>query len=120
MRCSKDIRKRVLSFIAEGGGKAEAARRFKVSRASVYNWLSQEDGLSYRKPGPKQPRKLDWEALKRAVESDSDRMLKEYAEQFGVSPAAIFKACKRMKLTRKKRRGATKNRRITKRTGAGI
>jgi transposase len=120
MRCSKDIRNRVLAFVADGGSKAEAARRYQVSRATVYNWLSSEDGLSYRKPGPKKPRKLDWEALRRCVEQDPDRMLKEYAEQFGVSPSTIWKACERMKLTRKKRRVAAKKRRITKRTGAGI
>lgn len=120
MRCSKDIRKRVLAFVAGGGSKAAAAKRFQVSRASVYNWLSKKDGLSYEKPGPRKPRKLDWEALRKAVEQHPHRMLKEHAAQFGVSTVAIWKACERMKLTHKKTRGATRKRRITKRTGAGI
>ncbi len=120
MRCSKDIRKRVLAFIAEGGSKAEASRRFKVSRASVYNWLSKDDGLSYHKPGPKKPRKIDNDVLRKAIEKNPDRMLKEYAKEFGVSDVAIWKACKRLGLPRKKRRGGTMKRHATKSTGAGI
>lgn len=118
MRCSKDLRRRVLKFIAEGGTKTEAARRFEVSRKSIYNWLSQKDGLSYRKPGPQKPRKLDWDALRKAVEAYPNRMLKEHAKQFGVSPVAIWKACERMKLTHKKTRGATRKRRTIKHTAA--
>lgn len=119
MRCSKDIRKRVLAFVATGGSKVEAANRFQVSRASVYNWLSKKDGLSYEKPGPRKPRKLDWEALRKAVERHPERMLKEHAQQFGVSTVAIWKACERMKLTHKKTRGATRKRRGIDPTGAG-
>jgi putative transposase len=119
MRCSKDIRKRVLSFVGEGGSKAEAARRFEVSRASVYNWLSKSDGLSYEKPGPRKPHKLDWQALRKAVEQHPERMLKEHAKQFGVSTVAIWKACERMKLTHKKTRGATRKRRTINAIGAG-
>lgn len=120
MRCSKDIRRRVLKFVAEGGSKAEAARRFEVSRKSVYNWLSKEDGLSHHKPGPKKPRKIDHELLRRAIEQNPDRMLKEYAKEFGVTDVAIWKACKRLGLPRKKRRGDTAKPPATKPTGAGI
>ena len=120
MRCSRDLRKRVLDFVSQNGDKEEAARRFQVSRASVYNWLSKEDGLSYERPGPRRPRKLDWDALRRYVEKHPQLMLKEYAAHFGVSVGCIFKACRRMKLTHKKTHGGTKKRRTTKRTGDGI
>ncbi|WP_147094454.1 IS630 transposase-related protein, partial [Nitrosococcus oceani] len=43
MRCSIDLRKRVIDFVRGGGSKAEAARRFQVGRASIYRWLSQDD-----------------------------------------------------------------------------
>jgi transposase len=46
MRCSQDLRKRVIDFVRGGGSKAEAARRFPVSRASGYNWTSVADGLA--------------------------------------------------------------------------
>jgi transposase len=119
MRCSSDIRKRVLDFVASGGSKIEAARRFQVSRASVYNWLSKEDGLSYLRPGPRHPRKLDWDALRQYIQDHPDLMLKEYAEHFSVSSGAVWKACHRMKLTYKKRRGVTGKRDTTGNTGAG-
>ena len=62
--CSTDLRKRVTDFVRSGGSKAEAARRFQVSRGSVHNRTSAEDGLSYKKPGPEGPRSLDPEALR--------------------------------------------------------
>ena len=47
MRCSSDLRKRVLDDVRGGGSKAAAARRFQVSRASVYTWLKAPDGRRY-------------------------------------------------------------------------
>ena len=64
MRCSQDLRKRVIDFVRAGASKTQAARRFQVSRASVYNWVSAPDGLAYQRPGPKGPRRLDGEALR--------------------------------------------------------
>lgn len=105
MRCSTDLRKRVIEFVRDGGSKAEAARRFEVSRASVYNWLKSSDGLSYKRPGPRGPRRLDWEALRRQVEQYPDRTQKERAHHFGVSRHCIWHALQRMKLSRKKNDG---------------
>jgi transposase len=105
MRCSQDLRKRVIKFVQGGGRKAEAARRFQVSRASVYNWTSVADGLAYRRPGPKGPRRLDWEALRRDVAMHPDRTQKERARQFGVSRHCIWHALQRMRLSRKKNAG---------------
>lgn len=105
MRCSHDLRKRVIDFVKSGGSKAEAAQRFQVSRASVYNWLNAPDGLSHRRPGPKGPRKLDWEALRRQVEERSDMTQKERARHFGVSRHCIWHALQEMDLSRKKNDG---------------
>ncbi len=105
MRCSKDIRKRVIAFVQGGGSKAEAARRFQVSRGSIYNWLSAPDALSYRKPGPKGPRKLDREALRRHVEAHDDLTQKERARHFGVSRNCIWNALRKIGVSRKKNDG---------------
>lgn len=37
MSYGKDLRKRVLDFVAEGGSKAEAARRFRIHPSTVYD-----------------------------------------------------------------------------------
>ncbi len=39
MRCSSDLRQRVVEFVRGGGSKAETARRYQVGEASVYRWL---------------------------------------------------------------------------------
>ena len=88
-----------------GGSKAEAARRFQVSRASVYNWLNAPDGLAYRRPGPRHPRRLDWEALRAHVRQEPDRTQKEWARHFGVSRHCIWHALRQMGVTRKKNAG---------------
>lgn len=103
MRCSKDIRKRVIALVRGGGSKAEAARRFQVSRGSVYNWVKAADALSYHKPGPKKGRKLAWEALRCHVEEHDNLTQKERARHFGVSRHCIWNALRKMGLTRKKK-----------------
>lgn len=103
MRCSTDLRKRVIDFVKNGGSKTEAACRFHVSRGSVYNWTSVEDGLSYKKPGPKNSRHLDREALRRHVDEHGDMTQLEMARHFGVSRYCIWYNLKQLGITRKKR-----------------
>jgi transposase len=103
MRYGKDLRGRVVSFVARGGSKSEAARRFGVTRATVHNWLRLGADLAAQKPGPKGASKLDWNKLAKAVEKRPDAMLKELAEQFGVGTTAVWYALDQMKLVRKKK-----------------
>ncbi|NGZ08538.1 MAG: IS630 family transposase [Nitrospira sp. LK70] len=104
MRCSVDLRQRVVDFVRSGGSKAEAARRFRVGEASVYRWLK-PGGVSYKRPGPQRPHKLDWEALRRHVEAHPDRTQAERARQFQVSRHCIWHALQRLQVTHKKRMG---------------
>jgi transposase len=103
MRCSGDLRKRVIDFARGGGSKAEAARRFQVGRASVYRWVNAPEGLRYSRPGPRGPRRLDWEALRRQVQEQSDMTQKQRARHFDVSRHCIWYALQKMGLSRKKR-----------------
>ena len=110
MRCSNDLRKRVLEFVAGGGSKAEAARRFQVGMASVYRWLGAADGLAYRRPGPRGPRRLDWEALRVQVEAHPDWTLLERARHLGVSRNGVWYALQRLGIRRKKNAGLSRAR----------
>jgi len=101
MRCSSDLRRRVVSFVRGGGSKAEAARRFTVGEASVYRWLK-PGGLTHQRPGPKTAHKLDWEALRRHVATPDDLTQTEAARHFGVSRHCIWNALHKMGWTRKK------------------
>lgn len=91
MRCSLDVRTRVVDFVREGGSKAEAARRFKVGVASVYRW-TKPGGVEHKRPGPQTSHKLDWEALRRRVETHADMTQAEAAQQFEVSRHGIWNA----------------------------
>ena len=78
MSYSVDLRKRVVNYVESGGSKSEAARRFAVSRKTVYNWLALDD-LS-PKPHPRHTRKVDKLVLKRHVQEFPDAMLSERAQ----------------------------------------
>ncbi|MBK8508353.1 MAG: transposase [Candidatus Competibacteraceae bacterium] len=85
-----------------GHYQADAARRFQVGIASAYRWLGAEDGLAYRRPGPRGPRRLDWAALAAQVENAPDWTLSERARHFGVSRNGIGYALQRLGMSRKK------------------
>ena len=103
MSYSLDLRQRVLDFVNEGGAKAEAARRFKVSRGRIYVWLRlPPDQLSAQKPGPKGAHKLDMAKLAETIQAEPDLLQKELAQRFGVCESTIHHARKRLQITRKK------------------
>ena len=102
MAHSSDLRKCVLDFIANGGSKAEASRRFSVGRAAIYRWLNSPDPLRCGKPGPRKPRLLDPVALTEHVKAHPDQTLGERAKHFGVSASCVAYGLRRLGYTRKK------------------
>lgn len=102
MRCSSDLRKRVVSFVRAGGSKREAALRYGVGEASVYRWLSSEDATAYSKPGPRGPHKINLEDLARNVREHDDWTYAERADHFGVSDFCISHNLRRLRVSRKK------------------
>jgi transposase len=101
MTYSTDLRERVVVFVNEGGRKSEAAKRFKVSRWCVYNWLKR-DNLAPRKQGCPKPWKLCPDTLKAHVEANPDAYQHERAAEFGVSRYAVWYGLRRLKITCKK------------------
>lgn len=104
MNYSTDLRKRVLQFVQNGGSKAQAARLFKVCRSTVYEWLAQGADHQARRPGRRvgEHRRWDMNALREGVAQRPDRLLTEWAEDFGVTKNTISVALKQMGITRKK------------------
>ncbi|MBS0149614.1 MAG: helix-turn-helix domain-containing protein [Nitrospira sp.] len=102
MRCSSDLRQRVVKFVQSGVSKAEAARRFQVGEANVYRWL-RPGGMAYKRPGPRRTHKLDWDALRRHVEAHPDRTQAERARQLPVSRPCIWYALQRLQITHQKK-----------------
>ena len=89
MAYSLDLRKRVLDFIATGGSKTEVSRRFSVARSTLYKWLNAPDPFKRHKPGPRRPRTLDPDALRKHVADFPDQTYAERAAHFGVSKSCI-------------------------------
>lgn len=103
MTYSVDFRKKVVAFVRDGGGQAEAARHFEVSLWCVRDWLARKDLQPQQKGVPRQ-RKLNKEALRAHVRDVPDATQKERAAHFGVRLYAIQYALKTHTITRKKRR----------------
>lgn len=101
MTHSVDLRERVVAFVKEGGSKSEAARRFKVSRWCVYDWLDRET-LEPAKQGCPSPWKLSPEVLEAHVAQYPDAYQHERAMALGVSNYVVWYGLKRLKLSRKK------------------
>ena len=105
MRCSEDLRERVIKFVEAGGSKSEAARRFVVGVRSVRRWTNEP--RPFLKSGPKAPR-MDMEALVEAAKARPDALLDELAAEFGVHPATVWRRLRALGLTQKKRGGSPK------------
>jgi len=93
------FRKKVISFVENGGGKREASRLFQISPDTLHRWLRSSD-LKPKKHGTRK-RKIDKEALRRDVEQNPDALLRERAAVFKVHPSAISYALKKMKIVKK-------------------
>lgn len=91
----------VLSFIENGGSKAEAARLFKVSRDTIYRWLTLDD-VTPKPPPRMRHRKIDKAVLRAHVQEHPDMFLRERAAFFGVHTSCMGRALAKMKIRKKK------------------
>lgn len=105
MAYSVDFRKCVLENLESGKTWEEVVSIFSISRSTLSHWvnLSKEKGSLEDNPRlPYKVRKIDSQALVRALEKTSDATLKELAHEFNCRPAAIHKRLKKLGITRKK------------------
>ena len=101
MSYSLDLRKRAIALQTQGFKQKAIAQLLSITTRTLYNWLKRPQ-LQASKTGAKTPTKLPIEKLQQALDEQPDATLSEYAELLGVTPQAVFYACKRNKLTRKK------------------
>ena len=97
-------RNSVLSYIDKGHSIREAAQVFEISISAITSWrkLRRETGELQDRPRETRHKKIDPVKLLSYFEETPDSYLCEAAEVFGCSVVAIFKARKRLGLTRKK------------------
>lgn len=104
MSHSKDLRKRAINYVEQGGSIKEACILFEVSRSSLQRWrnLKSATGSLTPKARIKSPYKIDNEELKAYINAHPDAYLNEIAAHFGVTAPCISIGLKRLKITRKK------------------
>ena len=99
MTYSIDYRRRIVSFIEEGGSWREAQSLFKVSGRTIQRWLASKD--LHPKVHGSRHRKLDVVKLAEHVQKYPDAKLSERATHFRVRTNAIWYRLKTMKIVKK-------------------
>ena len=105
MAYSKDTRKMVLEYLANGHTEKETQRDLGVSTTAMWNWkkMLRETGDLADKERHKTPHKLPDEELKAYISTHPDAFFTEIAEHFNCSDEGVRVACKRLGITRKKK-----------------
>ena len=110
MTYSLDLRKKALQYIENGGTWESASKAFQITTRTLANWLRKKKLLQDLAPKARRqsPSKIDSDKLKKYIEDHPGAYLREIAEEFGSTLQGIFYACKRLKITLKKRPSTTK------------
>lgn len=109
---SRDLREQAVRYRQAGHSARETAEAFGTSEDTIYRWEKQFDetgDLSTKKRVRKRV-KVAPDELRKYVDENPDKLQLEIAEHFSVTPAAICKRMKQLKITRKKRRQPIKSR----------
>ena len=102
---SVDLRERAVAFVLNGGSRITACEIFQIGENTLYRWLRQHRSVGHVAPkvrGKTTPRKLADAELLAYVDRHPDATLTEMGQHFAVSAVAVWKACQRLAITRKK------------------
>lgn len=110
MAYSHDLRIKALDYIEKGGSKEDASRIFGITLRTLFNWIKRKKQgcLAPNQRRKRKPHKIDDEKLKAYIQEHPDSYLREIAQFFETTITAVFYACKRLKITLKKRHPSIK------------
>lgn len=107
---SYDLRKKAIAAYHSGKKKIEISRYFNISRNTLDLWLKREletGSIKANKSGPKKStaKIKDLEKFKLFVLGNKEKTQKEIAQLWGnnVTQQNVSDACKKLKITRKKK-----------------
>ena len=104
MTYSLDLRKKALKYIENGGTWLAASQTFGIAIRTLAHWLTRKKQNNLQpKARQKGSYKIDEDRLKDFIAKNPDAYLREIAEEFKTTIPAVFYACKRSKITLKKR-----------------
>ena len=109
MTYSLDLRKKALDYLDKVGNRQKVTEAFTISLRTLERWIrrKRENCLSPKQRRPS-PSKIDDQKLRLFIQKHPDAYLREIAKQFGATLQAVFYACKRLKISLKKRPHTTK------------
>ena len=93
-----------VAYRQNGHTFAQLREAFDIPSATYYDWEAKlNNGYFNAIVKRERHRKIDKEALIKAVQEKPDAFLKEYAEQFKCTATAVFYALEKLNITRIKR-----------------
>jgi len=107
MTYDENYRKKVITFIASGHTRQEAAKKFNISFNTACAWWQRYRETGSIAPPAKKPQKyqrIDPLVLKANAVAYPQASLNELAASFGCSAAGVSRALKRQGITRKSHR----------------
>jgi transposase len=104
MAYDNKFRERVIAYMDKGHSYRKTSELFGIDSKTILRWrkLRHETGELKDRPREEWHKKIAPEKLLAYYEENPDSYLSEAAEAFGCSINAIFKAKKRLGITRKK------------------
>lgn len=110
MAYSIDFRKKAIAYWEKGHTKEELYEAFEIYPARINEWkrLLKETGSLEPKYPKTREGKIDLQKLEQELERKPDLTLPELAKIFNCTKQSVDAACKRAKITRKKRHLPTK------------
>jgi len=104
MTYSLDLREKALKYLDKVGNRQQVVEAFNITLRTLERWIRRKrDNCLSPKQRRSSPSKIDDQKLRLFVQKHSDAYLREIAKEFGTTLQAVFYACKRLKISLKKR-----------------
>ncbi len=104
MTYSLDLRKKALEYLDKVGNRQQVVEAFNITLRTLERWIRRKrDNCLAPKQRRSSPSKIDDQKLRLFIQEHPDAYLREIAKQFGTTLQAVFYACKRLKISLKKR-----------------
>ena len=109
MTYSLDLRERALKYLDKVGNRKLVVEAFAITLRTLERWIRRKrENCLAPKQRKSSPSKIDDQKLRLFIQEHPDAYLREIAKSFGTTLQAVFYACKRLKISLKKRSHATK------------
>ena len=103
MAYSEDYREAAIEYKQKGHTFKELKEVFKITPRTYYQWVKKAGDNADVKVKQTRKRKIDPDALRKAVEEKPDAYLRELSEAFNCSTTAVHKRLVSLGITYKKR-----------------